>query len=130
MANYIALIHKDAESIFGVTFPDFPGCTSAAETVDDLKDQAVEALAVHAETMLELGHEIPDPSGLDQVLADRQNQGAVAVLVVALDVPSRFVRVNITVPEKSLKKIDFAAKNMGLSRSAFLVQSAEKSIAH
>jgi predicted RNase H-like HicB family nuclease len=25
MRNYIALIHKDADSDYGVSFPDFPG---------------------------------------------------------------------------------------------------------
>ena len=28
MRQYIALIHKDADSDFGVSFPDFPGCVT------------------------------------------------------------------------------------------------------
>jgi predicted RNase H-like HicB family nuclease len=32
MAEYIALIHKDAGSDFGVSFPDFPGCVTAGST--------------------------------------------------------------------------------------------------
>ncbi len=37
MASYIALIRKDADSDFGVDFPDFPGCVSAGATLDDLR---------------------------------------------------------------------------------------------
>ncbi len=28
--NYIALIHKDRKSDYGVSFPDFPGCAFLA----------------------------------------------------------------------------------------------------
>jgi predicted RNase H-like HicB family nuclease len=29
MRQYIALIHKDASSDYGVSFPDLPGCVTA-----------------------------------------------------------------------------------------------------
>ena len=35
--NYIALIHKDARSDYGVSFPDFPGCITAGKTLDEAK---------------------------------------------------------------------------------------------
>jgi len=35
MTAYIALIHKDQDSDFGVSFPDFPGCYSAGSTLDE-----------------------------------------------------------------------------------------------
>jgi len=40
----------------------------------------------------------------------------------------RTVRVNITVPEMTLKQIDAAAKKRGMSRSSFLVHAAQNSI--
>ncbi|HAY21065.1 type II toxin-antitoxin system HicB family antitoxin [Desulfobacca acetoxidans] len=36
-------------------------------------------------------------------------------------------RINITIPEDVLRKIDAVAKHRGMSRSAFLVQAARKS---
>jgi hypothetical protein len=33
--HYIALVHKDEDSDFGVSFPDFPGAVTAAPTLDD-----------------------------------------------------------------------------------------------
>jgi metal-responsive CopG/Arc/MetJ family transcriptional regulator len=38
------------------------------------------------------------------------------------------VRVNITVPEDMLRKIDSMAKKKGMSRSAFLVRAARSAI--
>ncbi|MFY9875652.1 MAG: type II toxin-antitoxin system HicB family antitoxin, partial [Rhodomicrobium sp.] len=42
---YPALVDKDAESDFGVSFPDFPGCVSAGETLEDALIGAQEALS-------------------------------------------------------------------------------------
>ena len=40
----------------------------------------------------------------------------------------RSVRVNITVPEDMLRKIDTVAKKRGMSRSSFLVHAAQNAI--
>ena len=37
MATYIALLHKAKASSFGVTFPDFPGCVTGGETLEEAK---------------------------------------------------------------------------------------------
>jgi len=42
---YPALVDKDADSDFGVSFPDFPGCVSAGETLEDALLGAQEALS-------------------------------------------------------------------------------------
>ena len=34
MSNYIAIVHKDEKSDFGVSFPDFPGCITAGKNID------------------------------------------------------------------------------------------------
>jgi predicted RNase H-like HicB family nuclease len=56
MANYIAIVHKDSESDFGVSFPDFPGCITAGSNIDEAKDMAQDALALHIQGMLEDGY--------------------------------------------------------------------------
>ena len=33
MGNYIGLIHKEADSDYGVSFPDFPGAVTAGTTL-------------------------------------------------------------------------------------------------
>ena len=41
---YIAIVHKDLGSAYGMTFPDAPGCFSATDDLDDLFEMANEAL--------------------------------------------------------------------------------------
>jgi predicted RNase H-like HicB family nuclease len=43
--HYIALIHKDADSAYGVSFPDLPGVIAAGNTLDDAIAEASAALA-------------------------------------------------------------------------------------
>jgi hypothetical protein len=33
MVGYVALVHKDEGTSYGVSFPDFPGCISAGDTM-------------------------------------------------------------------------------------------------
>ena len=70
MRNYIGLIHKDADSHFGVSFPDFPGVITAGTTLDDARAMAEEALALHIEGLVEDGEAIPEPSALEDALAE------------------------------------------------------------
>ena len=49
MPHYIALIHKDPDSCYGVSFPDIPGVFTAGDTIDEAMQQAHEVLNVAAE---------------------------------------------------------------------------------
>ena len=129
MANYIAVVHKDPKSDFGVSFPDFPGCITAGGTIDEAKDMAHDALSLHIKGMLEDGATIPVPSKLENIMDDPDYSNAAAILVVSVsEVKPRSVRVNITVPEDMLRKIDSVAKKRGMSRSSFLVHAAQNAI--
>jgi HicB_like antitoxin of bacterial toxin-antitoxin system len=78
---------------------------------------------------LEDGERLPHPSKLEEIMADGNFSDAVAYLVVGVpDAKPRTVRVNITLPEMTLKQIDAAAKRRGMSRSSFLVHAAQNAI--
>ena len=128
MTHYIALIHKDAHSDYGVSFPDFPGCISAGSTLDEARDMGAEALAFHIEGMVEDGLTIPDPSDLEAVMSDPDNRDGVAILIKA-EVSTKAVRVNITIPQDALNLIDAYAEAHGYTRSGFLVKAARQAIA-
>ena len=129
MANYIAIVHKEAKSDFGVSFPDFPGCITAGKDIDEAKDMAQEALTLHIQGMYEDGEQLPVPARLEEIMSDPDYVNAIAYLVVSVpDAKPRTVRVNVTVPETTLKQIDAAAKKRGMSRSAFLVHAAQNAI--
>src|SRR5262249_62162865 len=97
MRHYIGVVHKDAESDYGVSFPDFPGAVTAARTQDEAVEMAAEALALHVEGMLADGEAIPDPSSLDQVRADPDFRDGLPVLV-PLKSEALAVRLKVTLP--------------------------------
>jgi predicted RNase H-like HicB family nuclease len=129
MRQYIALIHKEAESDFGVSFPDLPGVISAGSTLDEARDMATEALALHLEGLAEDGEAIPEPSSLEEIMEIAENRGAVAVLVAAPTIDVKTVRINVTIAADTLEEIDRYAESHGYTRSGFLAQAAKKVIA-
>jgi len=79
--DYVAIIHKDPDSDFGVSFPDFPGCITAGRTLDEAKALALEALTGHIGVMRASGEAILAPSTFDEVMNDPRFQDGVAFLV-------------------------------------------------
>ena len=129
MPQYVALLRKDPRSDFGVEFPDFPGCVTAGSSLDEARRMAEEALRFHVDGLLEDGDALPEPRSIDDVMADPEHREAVAFLVEIPQEPPRRVRVNVTLPEGALRRIDEFARAHGLSRSSFLARAALESIA-
>lgn len=125
MAEYIALLHKEPHSNYGASFPDFPGAVTAASTLEELRTMAEEMLAFHIEGLIEDGDPIPDPTPLDAITANPDYRDAVAVLAIRAEAATPSVRINITMPEATLKRIDRYAAKHGLTRSGFLVRAAQ-----
>ena len=127
--KYPVIIHKDKDTGYGVTIPDIPGCFAYGDTQE-------EAIA-NIQTAVELYYdgedvtEPPAPSKMDDLLkSDLYTRDSFLYLA---DIDFSFLapatqRINITVPQYKLVRIDKAAKQKGLSRSAFFVESAERQI--
>ncbi len=128
MRNYIGLIHKEATSDYGVSFPDFPGVVTAGSSLDEARAMAEEALAFHIDGLINDGEAIPEPSDLEDVMADPDNRDGVAILVALKTRAKKAVRVNVTLPEDMLQEIDAFAEANGLTRSGFLVRAAKREI--
>jgi predicted RNase H-like HicB family nuclease len=60
--EYIAYLHKDKKSDYGVSFPDFPGCITAGSTLKEAYTMASQALAMHVAGMRQDRHPVPEPS--------------------------------------------------------------------
>ncbi|MGB9408396.1 MAG: type II toxin-antitoxin system HicB family antitoxin [Terracidiphilus sp.] len=121
--EYIAYLHKDKNSDYGVSFPDFPGCITAGSSLEEARTMAVQALAFHVAGMREDGEVIPKPSTLDDLHGDPALKGAVAFLA-ELREPERTIRINITARQSQIAEIDRRARAKGLTRSSYIVQSA------
>lgn len=124
MARYIAFIHKDVDSDYGISFPDFHGCVSAGSTVAEARALGSQALHFHMDAMVESGQAIPDPSDIDEAMLDEGAKGVFLITDVEVIPPAKTVRINITIREDQLSMVDSYAQRAGISRSEFLVQSA------
>lgn len=128
MKHFIALVHKDADSAFGIRFPDLPSVFSAADAEQDLIANAIEALRLWAED-----EALPIPSSYEQVTARDDMRAELAAGAFLMRVPfieddARVVRANVTFEKGMLDAIDAAARERGLTRSAFLASAARREI--
>jgi antitoxin HicB len=84
MRHYIALIHKEAGSGYGVSFPDVPGVVTAADTIDEAIQNAPAVLEFAAEDWRKhTGQDFPAPRTIDELRADLNFQEDAAEAVVA-----------------------------------------------
>ena len=120
------VIHKDADSGYGVTVPDLPGCFSAGDTIDEAIESAREAIACHIEGLLMDGEPIPARASLEAPqVNDDLREGVWAIVAVDVSkLSSKTTRINITLPERVLAIVDQAAVREGQSRSGLLAQAA------
>ena len=70
MAAYVALVHKDEGTSYGVSFPDVPGCISAGDTMEEALANAAVALAGHLRSMRADRDPLPQARGLAAIQAD------------------------------------------------------------
>ncbi|RYF06333.1 MAG: ribbon-helix-helix protein, CopG family [Comamonadaceae bacterium] len=125
---YPIYVHKDAGSAYGATFPDFPGCFAAADDLQDLPRAAQEAAEAH------FGGDddpIPAPTSPEAWASHADYAGGFWMLVdVDLSkVRAKAIRLNISLNESLVQRIDAAARARGQSRSAFLATAAEREMA-
>lgn len=126
--KFPVVLHKDADSDYGVTVPDVPGCFSAGTTVSEALENAQEALALHFEGLVADGEPLPQAQDVDAHIDNPDFAGGVWA-VVDFDVTpylGRSVRFNATLPENLLQRIDDQVKkdHRYASRSGFLAAAA------
>ncbi len=90
MSTYIGFVAKDADSAYGIVFPDAPGCFSAADDLDSVFAMASEALSGWTQLMQEEGHSLPPCRELLALRADPAltQLWEDAVLVIAVPAPN------------------------------------------
>jgi predicted RNase H-like HicB family nuclease len=126
LMRFPIVIHRDADSGYGVTVPDLPGCFSAGDTLDDAIESAREAIACHIEGLLMDGEPIPARASLESHQGNGNYRDGVWA-IVAVDISklsSKSTRINITLPERVLAIVDQAAVREGQSRSGLLARAA------
>lgn len=125
-------IHKDENSVYGVTVPDIPGCYSWGDTIDEAIKHAREAIYSHYEVLAESGEALRlKTSKIQDLVSDEEFAGAIWALVDidASKFDSKPERINISIPRFVLKKIDSFAESRHETRSGFISRAALAMIA-
>jgi predicted RNase H-like HicB family nuclease len=130
--RYVAFVHKDPDSAYGISFPDFPGCISAGDTMDEVIANGAEALALHVWGMEADGDQIPEPRPLEEIVNDREFaedlEGASFALVALVRDLGSTTRINVSLDLGLLRAIDEEARSRGQTRSAFLASAARREL--
>ncbi len=130
--RYPVVIHKDADSDYGVTVPDLPGCFSAGATMEEALTNVVEAIELHLEGMLLDNELVPVARRIEEHQHNPDYADGVWALVsVDLSrISDKSKRVNITLPERLLMVIDHYAVQHGETRSGLIAQATMAYIAN
>ncbi|MFC3940127.1 type II toxin-antitoxin system HicB family antitoxin [Pseudomonas gingeri NCPPB 3146 = LMG 5327] len=126
--RFPVVLHKEADSEYGVTVPDVPGCFSAGSTFSEALDNIHEALALHFEGLLADGQPLPHAREVDVYLDVPDYAGGLWALVDFDLTPylGKSVRFNASLPEHLLERIDERVQKdqRYASRSGFLATAA------
>jgi predicted RNase H-like HicB family nuclease len=126
MKYFYAVVHKDEDSAYGVHFPDLPGCFSAADDLNDVVPNAVEAMELWLEDQSEPA--ASDIARIRELAAEDLAEGAFLVAVPRVTTAGKLTRVNLSLDMGTLAAIDAAASARKLTRSGFLAEAARNEI--
>ena len=76
--SYPAVIHHEDGS-YWIEFPDLDGCHTFADTLEDIFDEAKEALGAYCSALLDEGKELPMASDIS--LIERGNDGDILAVI-------------------------------------------------
>ena len=80
---YPAVLERGSGGVFGVWFPDFPGCVAGATTQDHAIAKAQEALAVAADKLFEQSKSLPAATPFEKI---KTPKGCDLVALIAIGV--------------------------------------------
>jgi predicted RNase H-like HicB family nuclease len=114
---YPAVLERGDGGVFGVWFPDFPGCVAAGKSQEEAAAKAEEALARALELAAEIGSPLPAPTPYDAIAVPKEAE-VVAFLSLGAAPPDPSERVNIYLPGSLIARADELADRWGMSRSS------------
>lgn len=130
--RYVAFVHKDPDSSYGISFPDFPGCISAGDTIEEAVANGTEALSFHVRGMVADGEAIPEPRSPDDIAKDpalvEEREGAFITLVPLVRDLGSTTRINVSLDLGLLEAIDGEARARKQTRSAFIASAVRKEL--
>jgi predicted RNase H-like HicB family nuclease len=121
---FVAAVTREPTSGYTASFPDLPGSTAQGADMADLLVSARGVLLGRLQALADAGEAWPTATPIEQISAA---PGSIPVLVdVVVDDPP--VRVNISLGERLLERLDAAADARSMTRSGFITQAVRVSL--
>lgn len=123
--KFIAVLEQGDRGTVGVYFPDLPGCTSGADSMNEAAEKAKEALCLHLYGMEEDGDDIPEPSELKDIKLEKNE---LPTLIEVYMTPfrekmhKRFVKKTLSIPSW----VNAIAEEQGVNFSAVLLKGLKE----
>ncbi len=128
MRYYIAIVHQEGDSAFGLSFPDLPECFSAADRWEDIPEMAAEAIDMYFEDMPQTPARSLDVLRALPEVQEALAEGATLMAVPYIAPDGTQVKANISLDRGLLRAIDDTAKGRKMTRSSFLAALARREI--
>jgi len=123
--QYPLYVHRDTATAFRASFPDFPGADVAGNSLEELKRNAQDIVELRYDGSEQL---IPTPTcDMSELRKLEMDDGEGIWLFVDINmsrVTSRVVGLHISLREAVLNRVDSAARERHLTRSAFFTLAA------
>jgi predicted RNase H-like HicB family nuclease len=116
---YVALARVDQAGGYIARFPDLPPCTAAGANPAELLAASRAALTAELQAIAGRADEWPAATPVERIRAEPPE----FTLLVDVEVEDPPVRVNISIGEQLLKRLDAAAEASGSTRSGFIAQA-------
>ena len=131
MTSYIGILEQEAGTLWGIWFPDLPGCVAAAPTSAEVIEQVGPALAQWLTELRTSGESLPPPRTIEEIrqdgwVLDALEKGDVLIVV---PVAAGDLGADLGLDELAWQAIDAAAEKRGLSRLGFVRETVLEKIA-
>jgi hypothetical protein len=125
LAIYPALMWGDASAGYRARLVDFPEVSVAEPSAAELLGAARRRLGEVLAGLDRAGRDWPTPTAVE-ALAERQQAEGGALLLVDVQVEDAPVRVNISLGERLLRRLDQAAEAQNMTRSGYIAAAVRE----
>jgi len=121
---FVALVSAAEGGGYHATFPDLPDCVADAGNLGELLVKARETLLTRLESAGGAGEAWPTATPIEDVVTGPDVMKI--PIDVAVDDPP--IRVNVSLGERLVQRLDAAAEARGMTRSGFIAHSVRASL--
>ena len=122
--HYLGIAEPGPDN-WSISFLAFPGTISVGSTLADVLEHGRDALASVVDAMQEDGVALPPDYTVDpQAEYDPADYQDPHVVVLSVEIASKAQRINVTIEEALLSRLDRVAERTHTTRSALLAKGA------